>query len=569
MTSPGNPDMDMTWIERGGHGKKGLDARTTQQRAHRPSPRAAHAGQKGKLTRLKAKSSASKRPPAQGYDSLALLRGTQPSSSLVTLDACLRRQQIPGVRRLMEIALARIACSLPGAEARAFLRDRLLDLSSASETAVSYVALAGHLILRGREGDTAAHVRKLVPVMLPWAMVHQQGLRTMTLSTIREIFLSLPPAGPSSVLHASLPPTPPPAPNDSPTQISRDGGRDRGASARQMSSRSEGSGEDGPGTPGAGRGWAETWGEGAFLEAIQEHVLNHPDMKKLVLSCQPNVARHDPKEWVAVRTVMLATSSAPGHRALSPDGSPFEACPESVFEEINVYLNEARRDAKKAPGAGQHSRAQAAQGGAQPSTREGNVAGNTVADASGGTYQRKITPAGYQSEIYGASKPAAASQRSAQALRMLDVRAAKDGPILMEEVIGPTARRLAVDMAEFWDVSAGAGSRDRVANARSKAPGPVLVASLVDKVPNLAGLARTCEIFGAEQLVLPNMTCLKDPAFSEISVTAEKWLPMSAVAPGDLVSWLEQVSAAERAPRSVRAEHHWCGESGKQHFLGV
>jgi tRNA G18 (ribose-2'-O)-methylase SpoU len=32
----------------------------------------------------------------------------------------------------------------------------------------------------------------------------------------------------------------------------------------------------------------------------------------------------------------------------------------------------------------------------------------------------------------------------------------------------------------------------------------IVVASLVDKVPNLAGLARTCEIFGAGSLVIGN-----------------------------------------------------------------
>lgn len=35
--------------------------------------------------------------------------------------------------------------------------------------------------------------------------------------------------------------------------------------------------------------------------------------------------------------------------------------------------------------------------------------------------------------------------------------------------------------------------------------GLVVCASLVDKVPNLAGLTRTCEIFGAAELIVPNI----------------------------------------------------------------
>jgi len=63
----------------------------------------------------------------------------------------------------------------------------------------------------------------------------------------------------------------------------------------------------------------------------------------------------------------------------------------------------------------------------------------------------------------------------------------------------------------------------------------------VDKVPNLAGLARTCEIFRAERLVVGDLECTRDPEFESISVTAEKHLPMQEVPPADLVPWLESM----------------------------
>jgi tRNA G18 (ribose-2'-O)-methylase SpoU len=53
----------------------------------------------------------------------------------------------------------------------------------------------------------------------------------------------------------------------------------------------------------------------------------------------------------------------------------------------------------------------------------------------------------------------------------------------------------------------------------------VLVASLVDKVPNLAGLARTCEVFRASSLVLADRRAMKDPSFLNISVSVNPVSP--------------------------------------------
>ena len=57
----------------------------------------------------------------------------------------------------------------------------------------------------------------------------------------------------------------------------------------------------------------------------------------------------------------------------------------------------------------------------------------------------------------------------------------------------------------------------------------ILVASLIDKVPNLAGLTRTCEIMNAKGLVIDNKEVVKTDEFKTIAVTAEKWLPIYEV----------------------------------------
>ncbi len=54
----------------------------------------------------------------------------------------------------------------------------------------------------------------------------------------------------------------------------------------------------------------------------------------------------------------------------------------------------------------------------------------------------------------------------------------------------------------------------------------IMCASLIDKVPNLAGLSRTAEIMNASSLVINNKCYLQNDEFKAISVTSEKWLPI-------------------------------------------
>ena len=69
--------------------------------------------------------------------------------------------------------------------------------------------------------------------------------------------------------------------------------------------------------------------------------------------------------------------------------------------------------------------------------------------------------------------------------------------------------------------------------------GLVVVASLVDKIPNLAGLARTCEVLGAEALVIADAArTVSHRDFTAVSVTAERWLPIRDVPVRGLVSYL-------------------------------
>ena len=66
----------------------------------------------------------------------------------------------------------------------------------------------------------------------------------------------------------------------------------------------------------------------------------------------------------------------------------------------------------------------------------------------------------------------------------------------------------------------------------------IMCASLIDKVPNLAGLARTSEIMNASSLVINNRAVCETDEFKGVSVTSEKWLPIYEVQEKDLYQYL-------------------------------
>ncbi len=80
----------------------------------------------------------------------------------------------------------------------------------------------------------------------------------------------------------------------------------------------------------------------------------------------------------------------------------------------------------------------------------------------------------------------------------------------------------------------------------------------MDKAPNLGGLARTCEIFGAEALVIPELKVTADAGFLATSLDAEKLLPLHVCPPSQLIDYIRArralgytAVALEQAARSV------------------
>lgn len=72
----------------------------------------------------------------------------------------------------------------------------------------------------------------------------------------------------------------------------------------------------------------------------------------------------------------------------------------------------------------------------------------------------------------------------------------------------------------------------------------VVVASLLEKIPNFGHLVRTCEVFGVKALAIPDLRLLENEEFKKVSVTGEKWLNIQEVKAPDVASYMALMKAA-------------------------
>lgn len=88
-------------------------------------------------------------------------------------------------------------------------------------------------------------------------------------------------------------------------------------------------------------------------------------------------------------------------------------------------------------------------------------------------------------------------------------------------------------------------------NTRISTPRPVrstkgrmiVLASLVDKAPNLGGICRLADVLGAELLCIPDMNFAKNKEFQAVAVTADRWMPMKEVDVASISKYLQECRA--------------------------
>jgi tRNA G18 (ribose-2'-O)-methylase SpoU len=233
----------------------------------------------------------------------------------------------------------------------------------------------------------------------------------------------------------------------------------------------------------------------------------------------------------------------------SNTGGPLEGVPLPLMDCLIAYLAQEKFvlreeiDAKMADFALQdelrrNTVVKGSEKGVEEHVAMANASGTspkTTISATGGGggdfYQRKITPSDKEAAVtdpWGAALGLAAlsSSYSSNNNNKTSSTAIDKTAVVIDQFEADPLRR-AVDEA--------------IATAQNEARQElIIVASLIDKLPNLAGLARTCEVFRASKLVLQDASITKNPLFASISVSAEHWVPIEQVSPVVLAPWLKK-----------------------------
>lgn len=95
-----------------------------------------------------------------------------------------------------------------------------------------------------------------------------------------------------------------------------------------------------------------------------------------------------------------------------------------------------------------------------------------------------------------------------------------------------------------WRTQEPEDCADADASDSCRSDGMVLVASLLDRMPNVAGLCRTGEIFGVKEYIMSNLSTMDDAEFQAISVSAQRWIRTKQVAAHLLKLYLTDMRAS-------------------------
>jgi len=90
----------------------------------------------------------------------------------------------------------------------------------------------------------------------------------------------------------------------------------------------------------------------------------------------------------------------------------------------------------------------------------------------------------------------------------------------------------------------------------------IVAASLLENIPNLAGLTRSCDIFAVSELAISNKRVERDSQFKRISMSAHHWVPIVEVNLDALPNYLLEkkidgysIIAIEQTSKSVELHH--------------
>ena len=421
------------------------------------------------------------------------------SKLIASAPACLSRRELPGVRYYAETFHCLAVTHAPALVERCAL-PALADPETKPFVAASWIVVAASFVLRRRRvGEMLTDAlltdaRRVFASVFPWSMAHNHTLRVFAQAATRDLLEAFSP----SAFAPSF------------------GARVRGATRDETETETETETENG----------VAGVGEDA-LETTLRVLTTNEEMRKTRDACGDLFTQNlDASPRALLRGALdieprdraSETTGTETETETETDGVAFEGAPVSAIDRVDAFLQSARVEIRSER---EHAEAvlwrDAMRGGHDAREKVTGVVGDDDAasydDDAESKKNSKVSASDFLQKKFFAEvggEPQPRSQSNAPS----DGRFAFDGD--------DTHEKDTHEKEKLRETAASSAASS--AAARDGSPGLVVVASLVEKIPNLAGLARTCEVLGAERLVLADLGVAKHKDFTSVSVTAEKWL---------------------------------------------
>ena len=438
------------------------------------------------------------------------------SKLIASAPACLSRRELPGVRYYAETFHCLAVTHAPALVERCAL-PALAEPETKPFVAASWIVVAASFVLRRRRvGEMRSKpdalltdARRVFASVFPWSMAHNHTLRVFAQAATRDLLEAFSPSAFAFLKNF--------------------GARARGATRDETETETETETKNG----------VAGFGEDA-LETTFRVLTTNEEMRKTRDACGDLFTQNlDASPRALLRGALdieprdrdSETTGTETETETETDGVAFEGAPVSAIDRVDAFLQSARVEIRS-----ERERAEAAlwrdamRGGHDAREKVTGVVGDDDAASDDDAESKKKTKVSasdfLQKKVVGGEpQPQFRSQSNTSSspfpVAGVSGRFTFDGENTHENVTSADEKEKGETKSAF---GLGDSSASSSAAARDGAPGLVVVASLVEKIPNLAGLARTCEVLGAERLVLADLGVAKHKDFTSVSVTAEKWL---------------------------------------------
>ncbi|OMP07602.1 tRNA/rRNA methyltransferase, SpoU [Corchorus olitorius] len=243
------------------------------------------------------------------------------------------------------------------------------------------------------------------------------------------------------------------------------------------------------------------------FEDLRLYLANNSDCMRLRASMEGYLDAYNPKISVTPTGIFVSRVE---------EEIDFECVPTSHMEKVLNFLNDVREDLRcsMAKDTVTIKNESLDMGESAESIERQSTAPEEITKDAHMDFQKKITFAKHEKQDMNSSSLLSKGEVYKQLLEM------EKEDNLVDQLL--KSRSMAMEWIR--------GNRQHI----------ILVASLIDRIPNLAGLARTCEVFKASGLAVADAKVIHDKQFQLISVTAEKWVPIIEVPVHSVKKFLEK-----------------------------